>query len=155
EGENHLDDWMALRLPARWITYPLSTLLTGVFVGAVAGVLMMLLSWLARGSLGLGRLTDVGPDGSAVLLLFGAEVAVGAVVGCVVGPWLEHEPPFAPPRGGDDEEDGTPAARRAARRRRRQEAAARRAMRSAGRGRPRTARENGAEGDATGGRRDA
>ncbi|MFE7631930.1 DUF6350 family protein [Kocuria sp. NPDC057446] len=143
EGENHLDDWMALRLPARWITYPLSTLLTGVLVGAVAGVLVMLLSWLAHGSLGLGRLTDVGPDGSAVLLLFGAEVAVGAVLGCVVGPWLEHEPPFAPPRGGEDGADGTPAARRAARRRRREEAAARRAMRSAGRRNSRTARGHG------------
>ncbi|MEX5259163.1 DUF6350 family protein [Kocuria sp. CPCC 205263] len=145
EGENHLDDWMALRLPARWITYPLSTLLTGVFVGAVAGVLVMLLSWLAHGSLGLGRLTDVGPDGPAVLLLFGAEVAVGAAVGCVVGPWLEHEPPFAPPRGGEDGEDGTPAGRRAARRRRREETAARRAMRSAGRRRPRPARGHGAD----------
>lgn len=98
EGENHLDDWMAIRLPARWITYPLSTLLTGLFIGAVAGVLAMLLSWLAHGSLGLGRLTDVGPHGPEVLLWFGAEVAVGAVVGCVLGPWLEHEPPFAPPR---------------------------------------------------------
>lgn len=145
EGENHLDDWMALRLPARWITYPLSTLLTGVFVGAVAGVLVMLLSWLAHGSLGLGRLTDVGPDGPAVLLLFGAEVAVGAAVGCVLGPWLEHEPPFAPTRGGEDGEDRTPAGRRAARRRRREETAARRAMRSAGRRRPRPARGHGAD----------
>ncbi|GAA1749523.1 hypothetical protein GCM10009767_05430 [Kocuria aegyptia] len=143
EGENHLDDWMALRLPARWITYPLSTLLTGLFVGAVAGVLVMLLSWLAHGSLALGRLTDVGPDGPAVLLLFGAEVAVGAAVGCVVGPWLEHEPPFAPARGPEDGEDGTPAGRRAARRRRREEAAARRAMRSAGRRSPRSARRHG------------
>lgn len=97
-GENHLDDWMAIRLPARWITFPLSTALTGLFIGAVAGVLMMLLSWLAHGSLGLGRLTDVGPNGLDVLLWFGAEVAVGAVVGCVAGPWLEHEPPFGRPR---------------------------------------------------------
>ncbi|MEX5294520.1 DUF6350 family protein [Kocuria sp. CPCC 205268] len=138
EGENHLDDWMALRLPARWITFPLSTLLTGVLVGAVAGVLIMLLSWLAHGSLGLGRLTDVGPDGPAVLLLFGAEVAVGAAVGCVLGPWLEHEPPFAPLRGAESGEDGSRAGRREARRRRRAEAAARRAMRSAGRRSPRT-----------------
>ncbi|MFI7579238.1 cell division protein PerM [Kocuria kalidii] len=137
EGENHLDDWMAIRLPARWITFPLSTLLTGLLVGAVAGVLVMLLSWLAHGSLGLGRLTDVGPDGPAVLLWFGAEVAVGAIVGCVVGPWLEHEPSFAPPRGAADEEAGTPVARREARRRRREEAAARRAMRSSGRRDPR------------------
>ncbi|GEO95910.1 cell division protein PerM [Kocuria turfanensis] len=140
EGENHLDDWMAIRLPARWITFPLSTLLTGLFIGAVAGVLAMLLSWLAQGSLGLGRLTVIGPHGPDVLLWFGAEVAVGAAVGYVVGPWLEREPPFAPLRGGaagEDPGDGPGAdlgrtGRREARRRRRAEAAARRAMRSAG-----------------------
>ena len=98
EGENHLDDWMAIRLPARWITFPLSTLLTGVLIGAVAGTLGMLLGLLAHGSLGLGRLVDIGPDGPQVLLWFGAEVAVGAVVGCLAGPWLEHEPALAPPR---------------------------------------------------------
>ncbi|MGX5358570.1 cell division protein PerM [Kocuria sp. KH4] len=138
EGENHLDDWMAIRLPARWITFPLSTLLTGLFVGAVAGVLAMLLSLLAQGSLGLGRLTVIGPDGPDVLLWFGAEVAVGAAVGCLVGPWLEREPPFAPlgaagagPGHGPGADHGR-AGRREARRRRRAEAAARRAMRSAG-----------------------
>jgi hypothetical protein len=89
---------MAIRLPARWITFPLSTLLTGVLIGAVAGTLGMLLGLLAHGSLGLGRLVDIGPDGPQVLLWFGAEVAVGAVVGCLAGPWLEHEPAFAPPR---------------------------------------------------------
>jgi hypothetical protein len=98
EGENHLDDWMAIRLPARWITLPLSTLLTGVLIGAVAGALGMLLGLLAHGSLGLGRLVDIGPDGLQVLLWFGAEVAVGAVIGYAAGPWLEHEPAFAPPR---------------------------------------------------------
>lgn len=132
EGENHLDDWMAIRLPARWVTFPLAALLTGLFIGAVAGVLAMLLSWLARGSLGLGRLAEIGPHGPDVLLWFGAEVTVGAALGYVAGPWLENEPPFDPFRGAEPEDDDGPAARREARRRRRAEDAARRAMRSAG-----------------------
>ncbi|GEO91922.1 DUF6350 family protein [Kocuria flava] len=110
EGENHLDDWMAIRLPARWLTYPLSALLTGAFTGLVAGVLTMALSWIAQGSLGLGRLVQVGPDGLQVLLLFGAEVALGAAVGCALGPWLEREPPAAPLRPGAPAQAGRSAA---------------------------------------------
>jgi hypothetical protein len=138
EGENHLDDWMAIRLPARWVTFPLSTLVTGAFIGAVAGALMMVLSWIAQGSLALGRLVEVGPDGVQVLLWFGAEVAVGAALGYVAGPWLEHESPFTPPRGAAGAQGA--AARREDRRRRRAEAAARRAMRAAGKRRPRADR---------------
>ncbi|MBX7558227.1 hypothetical protein K1Y78_62755, partial [Streptomyces sp. tea 10] len=61
EGENHLDDWMAIRLPLRWITFVLSTVLTAVFMAVVGAGLVTALAWLSSGSLGIGRLTDIGP----------------------------------------------------------------------------------------------
>lgn len=91
EGENHLDDWMAIRLPLRWITFLLSTALTVVFIAAVGAGLVSVLAWLSHGSLGIGRLTDVGPHAGSVFLWLGAELAVGAAVGYLLGPWLEHE----------------------------------------------------------------
>lgn len=91
EGENHLDDWMAIRLPLRWFTFLLSTLLTVVFIAAVGAGLVSLLAWLSNGSLGIGRLTTVGPQTWQVFLWLGAEFAVGAALGYVLGPWLERE----------------------------------------------------------------
>lgn len=91
EGENHLDDWMAIRLPLRWITFVLSTVLTAVFMAVVGAGLVTALAWLSSGSLGIGRLTDIGPHAWHVFLWLGAELTVGATVGCLVGPWLERE----------------------------------------------------------------
>ncbi|MDO4919320.1 DUF6350 family protein [Kocuria sp.] len=91
EGENHLDDWMAIRLPLRWFTFLVSTLVTVVLIAAVGSGLASLLVWLSHGSLGIGRLTDVGPHAGTVFLWLGAELAVGAAVGYVLGPWLERE----------------------------------------------------------------
>ncbi|GEC98378.1 hypothetical protein KVA01_05330 [Kocuria varians] len=91
EGENHLDDWMAIRLPLRWITFLLSTLLTVAFIAAVGAGLVSGLAWLSNGSLGIGRLTDMGPHAWQVFLWLGAELAVGAAVGYLLGPWLERE----------------------------------------------------------------
>ncbi|WP_233542867.1 cell division protein PerM [Kocuria tytonis] len=91
EGENHLDDWMAIRLPLRWFTFLLSTLLTVVFIAAVGSGLVALVTWLSHGSLGIGRLTDIGPHAWQVFPWLGAELAVGAALGYVLGPWLERE----------------------------------------------------------------
>lgn len=82
---------MAIRLPLRWITFLLSTVLTVVFIAAVGAGLVSVLAWLSHGSLGIGRLTDVGPHAGSVFLWLGAELAVGAAVGYLLGPWLEHE----------------------------------------------------------------
>ena len=91
EGENHLDDWMAIRLPMRWFTFIVSTLLTVVFIAAVGAGLVALLAWLSHGSLGLGRLTDIGSDAWHVFLWTGVEIAAGGVIGYTLGPWLERE----------------------------------------------------------------
>ena len=62
EGENHFDEWLSIKVHARWFTAAASTLVLGIIVGAVAGLLAAGLAWLARGSAGIGRLTDIGPD---------------------------------------------------------------------------------------------
>ena len=108
EGENHLDDWMAIRLPLRWITFLLSTVLTVVFIAAVGAGLVSVLAWLSHGSLGIGRLTDVGPHAGSVFLWLGAELAVGAAVGYLLGPWLEHEGYRSRARASSDD-DAAPA----------------------------------------------
>ena len=114
EGENHLDDWMAIRLPMRWFTFILSTLLTVAFIAAIGAGLVALLAWLSHGSLGLGRLTDLGPNAWHVFLWTGAEITAGGVIGYILGPWLEREGyrknPWnssleEPPQGDSDPED--------------------------------------------------
>ncbi|MFP5311958.1 MAG: DUF6350 family protein, partial [Actinomycetes bacterium] len=55
EGENHFDEWLAIKVRVRWFTATVSTLVLGVLTGLAAGVLTMALAWIARGSAGLGR----------------------------------------------------------------------------------------------------
>jgi hypothetical protein len=92
EGENHFDEWLSIKVRARWFTASASTLVLGAVVGAAAAVLAGALAWLAHGSAGIGRLTDLGPDFPTTAAWVGAEVAVGVVVGFAVGPWLERQP---------------------------------------------------------------
>ena len=91
EGENHFDEWLAIKVHARWFTATASTLALGVLIGAVAGVLAAGLAWLARGSAGLGRLTDIGPSPLWLGLWLAAEVGIGVVIGYAAGPWLERQ----------------------------------------------------------------
>ena len=49
EGENHFDEWLSIKIHARWFTATVSTLALGVLIGAVAGLLSAGLAWLARG----------------------------------------------------------------------------------------------------------
>ncbi|MBT1002306.1 hypothetical protein KIH31_06795 [Paenarthrobacter sp. DKR-5] len=93
EGENHFDEWLAIKIKARWFTAAASTLALGLFIGAVAAVLAGAAAWLSHGSAGIGRLTDVGPDFLATAVWVGAEVAIGAVIGCAFAPWLERVRP--------------------------------------------------------------
>ncbi|MDR6971416.1 DUF6350 family protein [Leifsonia shinshuensis] len=60
-------------------------ILTAVGIGVVAGVQLGLLAWWSSGSFGPGRLHDVGPNPWLVGALAAAEVAVGTVVGLVMG----------------------------------------------------------------------
>jgi hypothetical protein len=91
EGENHFDEWLSIKVRARWFTATVSTLALGVLVGAAAGLLSAGLAWLARGSAGLGRLTDIGPDPLWTAAWVAAEVGIGVVIGYAAGPWLERQ----------------------------------------------------------------
>lgn len=90
EGENHFDEWLSIKVRTRWFTAAVSTLVLGAMIGAVAGLLAAGLAWLARGSAGIGRLTDIGPDPLRTALFVAAEVGIGVVIGYAAGPWLER-----------------------------------------------------------------
>ena len=90
EGEDHLGEWIAVRLPSRWLSAPLVIVLSSVLIGAVAGALMLLLGAVSSGSLGLGALTEVGPDPARLALAVGLEVALGALIALILSPWTDH-----------------------------------------------------------------
>jgi hypothetical protein len=91
EGENHFDEWLSIKVHARWFTATVSTLALGVLIGAVSGLLAGALAWLAGGSAGLGRLTEIGPDPLWMAVWLAAEVGIGVVIGYAAGPWLERQ----------------------------------------------------------------
>lgn len=91
EGENHFDEWLSIKIHARWFTASVSTLVLGVLAGLSAGLLAMGLAWLSRGSGGIGRLTEIGPDPLWTGVWLAAEVGIGVVIGYAAGPWLERE----------------------------------------------------------------
>ncbi len=90
EGENHFDEWLSIKIRARWFTASASTLVLGLLAGLAAGLLAMGAAFLARGSAGLGRLTDIGPDPLWTGVWVAAEVGMGVVIGYAAGPWLER-----------------------------------------------------------------
>lgn len=90
EGENHFDEWLAIRFRARWLTATASTVVLGALIGAVAGLLAGVLALLSHGSAGIGRLTDLGPNFLTTAGWIAVEVALGAIIGSAVGPWLER-----------------------------------------------------------------
>lgn len=86
EGENHLDDWFALRIALRPLSLTLSTLALGVFTGLAAAALAVGPLWLSHISLGVGRMTDLGPDATFAAGMLGAWVALGTIIGYLVAP---------------------------------------------------------------------
>lgn len=95
-GENHFDEWLSRKIRQRWFSLPASTLGLGLSIGGVAAILSGVVFALSRGSLGLGRLTDIGPDPIMAALWVGAEVGIGVVFGSLLAPWLERENLKAP-----------------------------------------------------------
>ena len=91
EGENHFDEWLSIKIRARWFTATVSTICLGAVIGIVSGLLAAAAALIARGSLGIGRFVDIGPDPLWTGTWIAAEVAVGVVIGYAVGPWLERE----------------------------------------------------------------
>lgn len=89
EGENHLGEWIAIRIPWRVISAPITIVITGLLVGVVSAVLVAGLVTLASGSLGVGRLNIVGPLAWETSVTIGVEIAIGAAIGVAIGPWIE------------------------------------------------------------------
>lgn len=123
EGENHLDEWFALKIRFRWISWPLSTLCFALLSLLPVFLLTAFLGWVSNGSLGLGRFTDIGPHP----LLFGLYAAVLLAVGAVLGLGLAHLLVRDTSGELDRFADSSPAARRAARKQAKQERKAARA----------------------------
>lgn len=90
-GENHFDEWLSLKVRQRWLSLPGSTLFLGTVIGVSAMAMSWVLFWLSQGSLGIGRLTHLGPDPLTAALWIGAEVALGVMLGSLLAPWLEGE----------------------------------------------------------------
>lgn len=90
-GENHFDEWLSLKVRQRWLSLAGSTVFLAVVIGVIAMVFSTVLFWLSSGSIGLGRLTEIGPVPLTAALWVGIEVAIGVIIGSLLAPWLEHE----------------------------------------------------------------
>ncbi|HNN47322.1 MAG TPA: DUF6350 family protein [Marmoricola sp.] len=67
-----------------------SAALRGFGVGFGGSVLVALLCWMASGSLGDGRMAQIGPNGWAVLLSAGAAMSLGGLVGGLATAWWQQ-----------------------------------------------------------------
>lgn len=86
EGENHLDDWFALRIPLRPVSLTLSTLCLGVLIGAATALVAAGPLALSHISLGMGRMTNIGPEVLTAAGLLGLWVALGSIIGSLAAP---------------------------------------------------------------------
>ena len=103
EGEDHLDEWVALKVPFR----PLSALISAVVLGVMTGILTsfgaLWLGWISYGSLGIGRFTEVGAEpltfAAHTALTVGAGVTFGILLSRALVPDSSRElPRFADER---------------------------------------------------------
>lgn len=103
EGEDHLDEWVALKVPFR----PLSALISAVVLGVMTGIMTSLgalwLGWISYGSLGIGRFTEVGAEplsfAAHTALTVGAGVTFGMLLSRALVPDSSRElPRFADER---------------------------------------------------------
>ena len=103
EGEDHLDEWVALKVPFR----PLSALISAVVLGVMTGIMTsfgaLWLGWVSYGSLGIGRFTEVGAEpltfAAHTALTVGAGVTFGMLLSRALVPDSSRElPRFADER---------------------------------------------------------
>ena len=103
EGEDHLDEWVALKVPFR----PLSALISAVVLGVMTAIMTsfgaLWLGWISYGSLGIGRFTEVGAEpltfAAHTALTVGAGVTFGMLLSRALVPDSSRElPRFADER---------------------------------------------------------
>lgn len=105
EAENHLDEWLALKVEWRWLSLSLSTLALGLLVAVASAVLALLPLALSGGSLGVGSLHGLGPNPWAVAPALGGLIGLGAMIGTLVAPLGERHR-YVVPAGWDDAAEG-------------------------------------------------
>ncbi|MFC7403193.1 DUF6350 family protein [Citricoccus sp. GCM10030269] len=105
EGENHFDEWLSLKISTRWASLTLSTLALGLFVAAATAVLSVIPFWLSGGTLGVGRLTELGPTAWLAALMFGGFAGLGAMFGYLIAPAWERYRYVAPDEWEDPDDD--------------------------------------------------
>lgn len=86
EGEDHLDEWVALKVPFRPLSALLSSLALGMLTGVLTSLATLWLGWISYGSLGVGRFTEVGAEP----LSFAAHTALWVGLGVALGNLLSR-----------------------------------------------------------------
>ena len=86
EGEDYLDEWVALKVPFRPLSALLSSLALGVLTGLLTSLAALWLGWISYGSLGVGRFTEVGAEP----LSFAGHTALWVGLGVALGNLLSR-----------------------------------------------------------------
>lgn len=103
EGEDHLDEWVALKVPFRLLSALISAVVLGVVTGILTSFGALWLGWISYGSLGIGRFTEVGAEpltfAAHTALTVGAGVTFGMLLSRALVPDSSRElPRFADER---------------------------------------------------------
>lgn len=102
EGEDHLDEWVALKVPFR----PLSALISAVVLGVMTGIMTsfgaLWLGWISYGSLGIGRFTEVGAEPLAFAAHTALTVGAGVTFGMLLSRALVPDSSRELPRFADE-----------------------------------------------------
>lgn len=102
EGEDHLDEWVAPKVPFR----PLSALISAVALGGVTGILTsfgaLWLGWISYGSLGIGRFTEVGAEPLTFAVHTALTVGAGVTFGMLLSRALVPDSSRELPRFADE-----------------------------------------------------
>ena len=102
EGEDHLDEWVAPKVPFR----PLSALISAVALGVVTGILTsfgaLWLGWISYGSLGIGRFTEVGAEPLTFAVHTALTVGAGVTFGMLLSRALVPDSSRELPRFADE-----------------------------------------------------
>ena len=102
EGEDHLDEWVALKVPFR----PLSALISAVVLGVMTGIMTsfgaLWLGWISYGSLGIGRFTEVGAEPLTFAVHTALTVGAGVTFGMLLSRALVPDSSRELPRFADE-----------------------------------------------------
>ena len=102
EGEDHLDEWVAPKVPFR----PLSALISAVVLGVMTGIMTsfgaLWLGWISYGSLGIGRFTEVGAEPLTFAVHTALTVGAGVTFGMLLSRALVPDSSRELPRFADE-----------------------------------------------------